>query len=73
MEIGGEVVGVEVKSETDTISRNQERTFDLLESWKIMKVFVWDSSQPEHLISWSEAKKSFRKRKILANTYGGKK
>lgn len=51
-----EIIGVEVKGPSDWISRNQRRTFDLLDSQGILKIFIWDANKPDELISWNEAR-----------------
>lgn len=47
----GEIVGIEVKSENDRLSRWQKSMFPVLESLGI-KVFVWTPLRPRKLIPW---------------------
>lgn len=55
IDIGGEIIAVEVKSYGDRISSNQRRTFDLLEEIGV-KVYLWYQQFPKRLIPWKKAR-----------------
>jgi hypothetical protein len=52
------LIGVEVKSENDVVSNEQQMTFDMLEAMGV-PIFVWKKTGPDdgELIKWTDFKK----------------
>lgn len=62
--LNGRLVGVEVKGGQDWFSRNQRRTFDLLQESGVMDIYLWDANNPDQLTPWTKARKMKKPRMV---------
>jgi hypothetical protein len=65
LQLRGRTIGVEVKSNTDTIRPAQVRMFTLLCSVGI-KVYIWSPEKPNHLTRWDKWVSPTEKRRRAA-------
>lgn len=68
VDLDGQLVAVEVKGGNDWFSDNQRRTFDILDAYGDLPIFVWDAHFPKRLIPWRKARElpaGWRERKKI--------